>query len=45
MEEQNQDNNVLDYIVKNNEDVIEMLNYLIMRVNRIEDRLNIGNEG
>lgn len=40
MQDQNED--PIPFLVKNSEDLIKAVNYLIMRVNRIEDRLNIG---
>jgi hypothetical protein len=41
MQEQNEDN-PLPFLIKNSEDLIKAFNYLLMRVNRIEDRLNMG---
>lgn len=41
-QEQNTDENPIPFLIKNSEDLIKAFNYLLMRVNRIEDRLNIG---
>lgn len=35
------DDDPIPYIIKNSEDLINAVNYLLMRVNRIEDRMNI----
>lgn len=34
----------IPFLIKNSEDLIKAFNYLLMRVNRIEDRLNMGIE-
>jgi hypothetical protein len=42
MSEENE--NPIPFLIKNSEDLIKAINYLLTRVNRIEDRLNMGIE-
>ena len=42
-ESQNEsDNEMAYYLAKNHQAIANVISYLLMRVNRIEDRLNIG---
>ena len=43
-ENKEEENNPIPLLIKNSEDLIKAFNYLLMRVNRIEDRLNMGIE-
>jgi hypothetical protein len=43
MQKENEnEENPIPFLVKNSEDLIKAINYLLTRVNRIEDRLNMG---
>jgi hypothetical protein len=41
-QKEEKEDNPIPLLIKNSEDLIKAFNYLLMRVNLIEDRLNMG---